>query len=338
MEEIMKPSVMLLTLALLLPVGAALAGPAAFVTVAPQKYFVDRISGGKATVSVMVEPGANPHAYEPKPKQMAALSKALVYFTIGDSFDQTWLARIVSANPKITVVHTAEGVQKIPMTSGHDHEEHAHSGEEHVHKDAGHNQDVEGLHGEAHGDKDENAQDGEMHAHGGDAHEQGHGTLDPHVWLDPALVKIQAAHIRDGLSRVDPQNAETYAANAATFMQELNALDLEIRSILSALPENQRTFLVFHPSWGYFAKAYGLNQASIEVEGKEPSPRDMARIIAMGKKTGARVVFVQPQFSEKSASVIARQIGAKVVRLDPLAADWPDNLRKAAHAFVEALK
>jgi len=137
---------------------------------------------------------------------------------------------------------------------------------------------------------------------------------------------------------VDPPNAQEYPANAASFIQEIDALDLEIRSILSALPENQRTFLVFHPSWGYFAKAYGLNQASIEVEGKEPSPRDMARIIAMGQETGARVVFVQPQFSEKSASVIARQIGAQVVRLDPLATDWPNNLRKAAHAFVDALK
>ena len=313
----MKRSVMLLTLALLLPVGVAIAGPSAFVTIAPQKYFVDRISGGKATVSVMVEPGANPHAYEPRPRQMAALAGALVYFTIGDSFDQTWLARIVSANPKITVVHTAEGIQKIPMTGGHDHEGHSHADGEHVHGDADHD-DGEGLHEEAHG--------------------HDHGTLDPHIWLDPALVKIQAAHIRDGLSRVDPENAQEYAANAAAFIQEIDALDLEIRSILSALPENQRTFLVFHPSWGYFAKAYGLTQASIEVEGKEPSPRDMARIIALGKETGARVVFVQPQFSEKSASVIARQIGAKVVRLDPLATDWPDNLRKAAHAFVDALK
>ncbi len=320
----MKNSIQRLTLFLLLLAGTVVSGtawanPSAFVTITPQKYFVDKISGGKTSTSVMVEPGANPHAYEPKPRQMTELTKASIYFTIGDSFDQTWLARIVSANPGITVVHTAEGIEKIPMAQEHGGN-HALDGEEHDHEGGGHNHE------------------GEAESHKNEGHGHDHGTLDPHVWLDPALVKIQAAHIRDGLSKVDPQNAQEYAANAAAFMQELDNLDSEIRSILSALPENRRTFLVFHPSWGYFAKAYGLNQASIEVEGKEPSTRDMARIIALGKETGAKVVFVQPQFSEKSAKVIARQIGAQVVRLDPLAADWAENLRKAAHAFVDALK
>ncbi len=319
----------LILLAVMILAGSAWAAPSVFVTITPQKYFVDKISGGKVTVSVMVEPGANPHAYEPKPRQMAELTKASVYFTIGDSFDQTWLSRIVSANPGMTVVHTAEGIDKIPMVGGHDHAGHGHGGGAHAHKDHGHGHDEEA---QSHTDEG-HGHDGE-HDHHGDAY----GTLDPHIWLDPALVKIQAAHIRDGLSKADPAGAQEYAANAAAFMQELGALDSELRAILSVLPEDRRTFLVFHPSWGYFAKAYGLTQASIEVEGKEPSPKDMARIIAMGKETGAKVVFVQPQFSEKSASVIAKQIGAQVVRLDPLAADWSANLRKAAHAFVDALK
>ncbi|PKN31913.1 MAG: ABC transporter substrate-binding protein, partial [Deltaproteobacteria bacterium HGW-Deltaproteobacteria-20] len=157
------------------------------------------------------------------------------------------------------------------------------------------------------------------------------------IWLDPALVRIQVAHIRDGLSRVDPDRADLYAANAAAFERELDELDREIRSILAPLPPEKRTFLVFHPSWGYFAKAYGLTQASIEVDGKEPSPRDLARIIAAGKESGAKVVFVQPQFSQKSATVIAKQIGATVVRLDPLAEDWATNMRSAARACADAL-
>jgi len=360
MEEIMKKSIAFLTQALLLLAvtaiaGSALAAPSAFVTITPQKYFVDKISGGKVPVSVMVEAGANPHAYEPKPRQMAELGKASIYFTIGDSFDQTWLSRIVSANPGITVVHTAEGIEKIPMTDGHDHESHSKAGDAHKHKDAGHKHDGDAHghkdaghkhEGDTHGHKDAgHKHEGDTHGHKdaghkheGDTHGHDHGTLDPHIWLDPALVKIQAAHIRDGLSTVDPDGVQEYAANAAAFMQELDELDSELRTILSVLPEDRRTFLVFHPSWGYFAKAYGLKQASIEVEGKEPSPRDMARIIALGKETGAKVVFVQPQFSEKSASVIAKQIGAQIVRLDPLAADWSENLRKAAHAFVDALK
>lgn len=298
--------------------SSALAAPAAFVTIAPQKYFVDRVSGGDVPVSVMVEAGANPHAYEPKPRQMAELSKAKIYFTIGDTFDQVWLERIRGASPGITVVHTEEGIAKIAMAEHDHHDDHGH----------GHSHDAEHKHDHGHGHDDGHKDD-----HGHD-----HGTLDPHIWLDPKLVKIQAGHIRDGLTLADPQRAEVYAANTAGFEQELDALDQEIRSILAPIPENRRTFLVFHPSWGYFAQAYGLNQVAIEVQGKEPSPKDMARIIKMGKDSGAKVVFVQPQFSEKSAAVIASQIGATVVRLDPLAEDWSANMLRAAQAFADALK
>jgi len=312
----MKKYLGLWTLFLSLIAVSAQAGPAAFVTITPQKFFVDKVSGGQVPVSIMIEPGANPHAYEPKPRQMAELAKANIYFAIGDSFDEIWLERILGASPGMSVVHTAEGIVKIPLAEEHHHGEEQPTGE---HKDEGHDAHEAGPSHEDH--------------HGND-----HGTLDPHIWLDPSLVKIQVAHIRDGLSAMDPQRAELYAANAAAFENELSELDREIRSILDPIPQGKRTFLVFHPSWGYFAKAYGLNQVSIEVEGKEPSPRDLARIIAFGKESGARVVFVQPQFSQKSAAVIAKQIGATVVRLDPLAADWAENMRSAARALAEALK
>lgn len=304
----MKIKLILLTFFLCQGWVSAQTAPSAFVTIPPQKYFVDKVSGGLVPVSIMVEPGANPHAYEPRPRQMTELAKAAIYFTIGDSFDQTWLGRLTGANPGMAVVHTAEGIAKIPTDEPFHHED-------------GHAED--GHEGEPHGEHE--------------GHHD-HGTLDPHIWLDPALVKVQLAHILGGLSRVDPENAALYAANAATFEREIEALDGEIRAILAPIPQDRRTFLVFHPSWGYFARAYGLTQASIEVDGKEPSPRDLARIIAAGKESGARVVFVQPQFSQKSAAVIARQIGATVVPLDPLAENWADNLRRAARAFAEALR
>jgi zinc transport system substrate-binding protein len=332
MEEIMTKRIATATLLLLLVATSAWAAPSAFVTIGPQKYFVDKVSGGQVPVSIMVAPGANPHAYEPKPRQMAELTKAKIYFTIGDSFDQTWLPRIMGANPGMTVVHTAEGIAKIPMLEEHHHDE---TGPEAA-------PDSEDPHGAepAHETQEKHPHDGEHEGKHQEEHhaEDGLGTLDPHIWLDPALVKVQVGHIRDGLSRIDPEHVAAYAENAASFERELDALDREIRSILTPIPEERRTFLVFHPSWGYFAKAYGLTQVSIEVEGKEPSPRDMARIIAMGKESGAKVVFVQPQFSEKSAAVIARQIGATVVRLDPLAEDWDGNMRRAAQAFADALK
>ncbi len=299
----MKKTLCFLVLTMLATVAAAFATPSAFVTIAPQKYFADKISGGLIPASVMILPGANPHAYEPKPKQMAELAKASIYFTIGDTFDTVWTERIKGTNPGITVVRTEDGVEKIPMEDHHEHD-----GEDHP--------------------------EGQAEHHGG----HDHGGLDPHIWLDPSLVKIQAQNIRDGLCAIDPQHADQYRANAEAFLRELDALDTEIRAILAPIPKERRTFLVFHPSWGYFARAYDLRQASIEIEGKEPSPRELAGIIELGREIGAKVIFVQPQFSEKSAAVIAKQIGARVVRLDPLAQDWADNLRQAAKAIAASLQ
>lgn len=298
MGEIMK-KFFVLTFFLIFSARSAAAGPSVFVTVAPQKYFVDQVSGGQVPVSVMVEPGADPHTYEPKPRQMVELAKAEIYFTIGDTFDSVWLPRIKKVNPGITVVHTEQGVDKIPMAEHHG--------------------------------RDHDAR------HGGAEHHD-HGTLDPHIWLDPARVKIQARHIRDALSAADPEQAEQYAANTAAFEQKLDDLDQDIREILAPLPEDRRTFLVFHPSWGYFAEAYGLRQVAVETGGKEPSPATLSTIITLAQGMSAKVIFVQPQFSKKSASVIADQIGAQVVSLDTLSEDWEGNMRRAARAFADALK
>ncbi len=306
----MKKIILLSAFIFFLASLSAQAAPRVFVSIAPQRYFVDKIGGGLVEVSVMVAPGASPHTYEPRPKQMAELAGAKAFFTIGDSFDQTWLDRIVGASPGIAVVHTEDGVRKIPMDVHH-----------HDHHEAP-------PHGESAHDEPVGA-DNEHHDHGG---------LDPHIWLDPLLVKIQAENIREGLIRVAPEYAATFRANCAAFLRELDDLDRDIRALLAPIPANRRAFLVFHPSWGYFAKAHDLTQVPIEIEGKEPSPKEMGRIIAMAKETRARVVFVQPQFSEKSAAVIARQIGAAVVRLDPLAENWAENLRQAARAFADALR
>ncbi|MBW2060489.1 MAG: zinc ABC transporter substrate-binding protein [Deltaproteobacteria bacterium] len=91
-----------------------------FVSIVPQKYFVQKIGGDLVDVAVMVEPGASPATYEPKPAQMAALSKARVYFAIGAPFEKVWLEKIAAINPRMQVVHTEEGIKKRTM-KGHGH-------------------------------------------------------------------------------------------------------------------------------------------------------------------------------------------------------------------------
>lgn len=167
-----------------------------------------------------------------------------------------------------------------------------------------------------------------------DEHE--HNGRDPHVWLSPAAVKLQTEAIYQGLIHVDPVHKDTYLRNKEQFVADLEALDQEIRQILAGL--KNRTFMVFHPSWAYFARDYQLQQLSIELEGKEPSAAEMAQIMKTAQAQNIRAIFVQPQTSKRSAEIIASQIGAQVKVLDPLAADWLENLRRVAQTLAESLQ
>ena len=100
------------------------------------------------------------------------------------------------------------------------------------------------------------------------------------------------------------------------------------------MPVKSRSFIVFHPSYGYLAKDYKLKQYSIEVNGKEPKPRDLAKLIQVGRKNNVKLVFVQPQFSKRAATTIAKDLGAVIVETDPLSADIFANMQK----FIEALQ
>ena len=192
---------------------------------------------------------------------------------------------------------------------------------------------------EAHHDHDEHQDKPHRHGHGDKekAHDHDHEGHDPHIWTSPAAVKVQARNILQGLLEVRPDRRETFEKNYREFMGELDDLDREIRSILG--PESRgKRFIVFHPAWGYFADAYGLVEVAIEVEGKEPKPAELKKLIDHSREMEAAAIFVQPQFSRKSAETIARAIGAQVVDADPLAPDWADNLKRVAAQIREAVR
>jgi len=255
-----------------------------FVSILPQQYFVEQVGGDHVAVSVLVGPGQSPETYEPTPKQMAALSRARIYFSIGVAFEDTWMKRIQAADSALRVVPMQHGVALLPLAGA-----------------------------------------------GGEA-----GGTDPHVWTSPQRVKLMAANVRDALIQADPAQRGDYESNYRTFAAELDKLDCDIRSLLA--PAKGKSFMVFHPAWGYFAHDYGLRQIPIEAEGKEPGAKSLARVIELGRREGAKVIFVQSQFSRRTAETVAAAIGARVVAVDPLAGNYPQNLLRVAREFAVALK
>jgi len=151
---------------------------------------------------------------------------------------------------------------------------------------------------------------------------------DPHLWVAPGSVRAMATNLADALERVLPEHRETLRANLASFRSEIDSVDRELHETLDRYAG--RPFLVFHPSWGCFAEEYGLRQLAVEREGKEPSAHELAELIRSARDEGIRVVFVQPQHSARAASTIADAIDGRVEPLDPLASDWPQNLRRVA--------
>lgn len=156
---------------------------------------------------------------------------------------------------------------------------------------------------------------------------------DPHLWTSVAALHAMAIHTAGALTEVLPGRDRELSANLVAVEAELDSLDRDVRRMLA--PCRGRAFLVFHPAWGYLAGAYGLTQVAIEHDGKTPAPADLARIIAGARAAGLKRVFVAPQTSMAAARVVADEIGGDVVTLDPLARDWPANLRKVAAAIRE---
>lgn len=339
-------TILCVILLLLLAPGPSLAGgPRMLVSIAPTAWFVRQVAGDLGEVQVMLPPGASPHTYEPKPSQMVAVGQAQLYLAIGVEFEQAWLGKFQALNPELVVVHLDEGITKLPMAE-HDHHDGADS-----HGDgptealeAGHGTSgaaPAGEPGEANGglSRHGNSQ-GEPHEehHGLDPHgsgHDGHGGLDPHVWLSPELAAVIVGNAQRALSLADPEHAAQYEANARRTLAGITALRAELAPLFKDLPS--RRFLVFHPSWGYFAQEFGLEQMPIEVQGREPSPRELHDLVREAAEHGVRAVFVQPQMSQRTAQVVADELKGRLVLADPLAADWDVNLRRVAHELAAAM-
>ena len=258
------------------------------VSILPQKYFVQKITGGLAEINVLVKPGKSPANYAPSPDQIRNLTRSHLYFRIGVPFENGLIHKIHDIAKNVRIVDTRRGIHLRAMDGGHDHHH--------------------------------------------DHHKEGR---DPHIWMDPLLVKIQVNTMARALAQEVPEYATQFKTNAAKFSRELDILHGEIQNILS--PFKGRPLFVFHPSFGYFTDTFGLKQVAIETMGKAPKGKTLSRIIKHIKKEKARVIFIQPQFDPHAAASIAEAIQGQVVSIDPLALDYPKNMMTMARTIARAM-
>ena len=137
------------------------------------------------------------------------------------------------------------------------------------------------------------------------------------------------------MTTIDSQHTDVYHVSANEFIEKLNELDREIRKKTENL--TNRELIVSHPSWSYFAREYNFTQTPIEQNGKEIQANALANLIKEAKQKKIKAVFVQPQFNNKAAVIIARELGARLITLDPLVQDYIANLKQVTDKIVEGL-
>lgn len=255
------------------------------VSIAPYRFFVEKIAGNTVQIEMLVPTGASFHTYEPTAKQMIQASQADVWFRVGESFETRALAALKNHRPSMLVVDLRNGLSLIDSA------------------DYGHIcRHCQGGHGE-----------------------------DLHYWLSPRLAESQADAIATALIQVYPERRDEYLNNLNVFIQELRQLDHEIATLLK--PLQNRWLLVSHPAYAYFCRDYQLVQYSIEFEGKDPTPQQLTTLIRKAREHHATRIYIQKQYSNKGAKLVATELKAELVLLDPYSENYLDAMREIAEQF-----
>ncbi len=277
--------------------------PIISVSIAPVGYFVQKIAKNSVDINLIIPPNSDEHTMDFKPSVVADLQKSAVYFTIGLEIE----AILADKFKDIKIVDISDGIAKMSDTHSHKHHEHNHAHDSHKSSD-------------------------KAHAH---SHKDSHSRKDPHIWLDPILVKTIAQNIAKTLRKLYPQNAKFYAQNLAEFEKELDTLHAQISNILSQ--SKHKKFIIYHPSLSYFALRYNLTQIPVEILGKEPKARDLQAIIHLAKKEQIRTIFVQAGFAQKSAKTLAKELGANVAQINHLSNEWDKEMLQIARQIAQKI-
>lgn len=278
---------------------------------------VSRIGGGHISLTVMLSPGANPHAYQPAPRDIAAVNQADIVFASGVNLEVFLDDLIQNAGGDAEIVRVSDGIELREFDEKVDQDEDDHAGEENDHDE-------------------------------GEDHER--GSTDPHVWLDPNNVLVWTENIEDALVRLDPENEAQYRENARVYREELRELDSWIRGQVSRIPEENREMVTDHTAFGYFADRYGFEQIGAVIPAPtteaEPSGQQIAALIEAIKAYDVKAIFVGKDFDPTLSRRVAEDTGVKLISLyfgsltaeSGPASTYLDFMRYNVRAIVEGLQ
>lgn len=259
------------------------------VSIAPIKFFVDRLTDNALEVNVMVPQGASHGTYSPNASQMQKLSDSRLYIRIGSlGYEQAFIRRMREINPTMTAIDLNDGIDLIR---------------------------------------------GEAIDHGDHIHE---GGIDPHIWMSPKVMLGRIAVIRDQLIDLFPELEETIVANYPELVEDVRKVHENMQRTVDGL--THKRFLIFHPALTYLARDYGMEQVSIEHEGKEPSPARLSRLIREARADDIPVIFIQEEYDVRNAELVAAETGAQIVTINHLAYDWIANMNSLMETFNQYLR
>lgn len=268
-----------------------------FVSVPPQATLVNAIGGEHVVAEVLAGPGKDPHAFSPSSKQTMNLGRAEVWFTTRMPFERRMTKKVQSNAKRLLIVDASQGQ---PLHPPSQFRTKTNGSDEHNHDDHGHDHD--------------------------------HSAGDPHLWLSPPLLKLQAQIIADTLTKLAPEHGADFQTNLNLLQAQIDRLHSDLEKSLA--PHRGAAFLAYHGAFGWFADAYGLKQEIIEYGGRSPETKRLLAIIEKAKADGIKVVFTQPQFDRRSAAAVAKGLGGKVIEIDPLAEDLFSNLHNIGKQLV----
>ncbi len=288
---------------------------------------VGRVGGELISLSVLMPPGADPHTFQPTPRDAHLLADAAVLFTNGAGLEAEFLGDLISsAEPRMVVDLTAH-LPLIRLGDEHDdhdedehddhddhdedeHDDHDEDEHDHDEDEDDHDEDEHDHDEDDHDDHDDHEDEHEGHAHH-------HGEFDPHVWMDPTLVARWADEIAEVLAGIDPAHEAEYAARANELGAELDTLDAWIMDQVEAVPRDRRVIVTDHDVMGYFAQRYGFELLDSVVPGfstvAEPSARHLAELREVLAEHAVPAIFVGTTVNPQMAESIAADLGIAIV-------------------------